>query len=110
MGTAAGLRAAQGHIAAHNGRCAMRSAIQPLVARRPTPAIFRGMAESTSSLDPIAMAHARALLARPVRPQRIWPVLAAAGFLAVSALAFATAMILAPPLHTQHLARVRGAT
>jgi len=79
------------------------------LARRPTPAILGGMAETASALDPIAMAQARALLARPKRPQRVWPVLAAAAALAVSALAFATAMILAPPLHTEHVAHARSA-
>jgi len=79
------------------------------LARRPTPAILRGMAETVSALDSIAMARARALLAPPKRPQRVWPVLAAAAALAVSALAFATAMILAPPLHMEHVAHARGA-
>jgi hypothetical protein len=58
----------------------------------------------SSALDPQAMAQARALLARRERPERMWPVLAAAGLLAVSALAFATAMIMAPPLVSKHLA------
>ena len=79
------------------------------MARRPTPAILRAMAETASTLDPIALARVRVLLARPKRPQRIWPVLAAAAALAVSALAFATAMILAPPLHMEHVAHARGA-
>jgi hypothetical protein len=62
-----------------------------------------GMAETASALDPVAVARARALLVRPPRRQRTWPVLAAAAFMAVSALAFATAMILAPPLTHQHV-------
>jgi hypothetical protein len=63
------------------------------------------MAETASALDPVAMARARALLVRPPRPQKIWPVLAAAAFMAVSALTFATAMVLAPPLTHEHVAR-----
>jgi hypothetical protein len=60
------------------------------------------VASASSALDPDAMEQARALLARPERPERMWPVLAAAGLLAVSALAFATAMIMAPPLVSEH--------
>jgi hypothetical protein len=71
--------------------------------------ILQRMATTDSVLDPDQIARARALLARPERPQRIWPVLAAAAFLAVSALAFATAMILAPPLTSEHVAHARGA-
>ena len=67
------------------------------------------MATPDSVLDPAQLARARALLARPERPQRMWPVLAAAALLAVSALAFATAMILAPPLTSQHVAHPRSA-
>ena len=57
------------------------------------------------ALDPEAMAQARALLASPKRVERMWPVLAAAGFAAVSALAFATAMIMAPPVVSEHVAQ-----
>jgi hypothetical protein len=71
--------------------------------------ILKPMASTDSALDPAQLARARALLVRPERPQRMWPVLAAAAFLAVSALAFATAMILAPPLTSQHVAHQRGA-
>ena len=49
------------------------------------------------------MDRARSLLAAPKRTDRIWPVLAAAGFLAISALAFATAMIMAPPVISEHV-------
>jgi hypothetical protein len=63
------------------------------------------MATLSSALDPDAMARARALIAKPAKPQRMWPVLTAAGFLAIAALTFASAMILAPPLHTQHAAK-----
>ena len=51
------------------------------------------------------MARARALLEPPRRPERVWPVLGAAALLAVSALTFATAMILAPPLTSEHTAK-----
>ena len=63
------------------------------------------MSETFSAIDPAAMARARGLLKPPVRRERIWPVLTAAFVLAVSALAFATSMILAPALVTQHVAR-----
>ncbi len=66
------------------------------------------MVSPSSALDPDAMAQARALLARPERKERLWPVLGAAGFLAISALAFATAMILAPPLTSEHVAHVHN--
>ena len=56
-----------------------------------------------TALDPDAMARARQLLMKPSPRERIWPVLAAAGFLAISALAFATAMILAPPVISEHV-------
>ena len=61
------------------------------------------MPSLTSALDPDAMALARALLARPQPPQRMWPVLGAAALLALSALVFATAMITAPPLTSEHV-------
>lgn len=51
-----------------------------------------------SALDTEAVARARALLRAPVRPERLWPAVAAAALLAASALGFATAMVLAPPL------------
>jgi hypothetical protein len=56
-----------------------------------------------SALDVDALAEARALLARPVERERLWPTLAAAAFAAVSALALATAMVMAPPVVTTHL-------
>jgi hypothetical protein len=61
------------------------------------------MAKPSSALDPDAMAQARALLIRSEPKERLWPVLGAAGLLAISALAFATAMILAPPLTSEHV-------
>lgn len=63
------------------------------------------MSEPTTALDAEAMARARALLEAPRRPERLWPVLGAAGLLAVSALAFATAMIMAPPIVSEHVAK-----
>jgi hypothetical protein len=59
--------------------------------------------ERSSSLDPDALARARALLEPPRPPERLWPVLGAAGLLALSALAFATAMIMAPPVVSEHV-------
>ena len=61
------------------------------------------MEPSESALDPEAMARARALLEPPERRDRLWPVLGAAGLLALSALAFATAMIMAPPVVSEHV-------
>ncbi len=66
------------------------------------------MAAVHPALDAEEIARARALLQPAKRPQRIWPVLTAAAFLAISALAFATAMILAPPLVSQHVAKGVG--
>jgi hypothetical protein len=67
------------------------------------------MTSASSALDIDALARARALLTRPARHERIWPALAAAALLAISALAFATAMIMAPPLVSEHVAHQRGA-
>jgi hypothetical protein len=66
------------------------------------------MADPDSVLDLDALARARALLAPPVRIARMWPALGAAALLAVSALVFATAMLLAPPLTSEHVAWDRG--
>ena len=66
------------------------------------------MESLTSALDPDAMAQARALLVRQEPPQRMWPVLGAAALLAISALIFATAMITAPPLTSEHVAHAHN--
>jgi hypothetical protein len=66
------------------------------------------MVTADSALDAKEIARARALLKPSKSSQRIWPVLAAAAFLAVSALAFATVMVLAPPLVSQHVSAGRG--
>jgi hypothetical protein len=55
------------------------------------------MPPADSVLDPLAMARARRLLATPVRRERVWPTLAAAGFAALGAMVLATAMIFLPP-------------
>ena len=68
-----------------------------------------GMATPLSALDTEAMDRARKLVEGPDRPQTMWPVLGAAALLAVSALAFATAMFVAPPLTSEHSARDHGA-
>ena len=60
------------------------------------------MAMSDSTLDTAALAQVRALLTLPRRPERVWPVLSAAGLLAISSLAFATAMIVSPPVVSRH--------
>jgi hypothetical protein len=62
------------------------------------------MPTADSALDHEKMARARALLAPPERSHSIWPVLSAAAFLALSALVFATAMVMAPPLVSEHVA------
>jgi hypothetical protein len=61
------------------------------------------MSFTESALDPEAMTRARTLLEPPKRRDRLWPELGAAGLLALSALAFATAMIMAPPLISEHV-------
>ncbi len=55
------------------------------------------MDSTDSALDQVAIGRARALLKPPIERERLWPALAAATFAAISALAFATAMIMAPP-------------
>ena len=61
------------------------------------------MSFTESALDSAAMARARILLEPPKPPERLWPVLGAACLLAISALAFATAMIMAPPVISEHV-------
>jgi hypothetical protein len=73
-----------------------------------TPAILRRMASPASALDVDALARARALLEPPARTERVWPALAAAILLAVSALGFATAMLMAPPLTSEHVGHARS--
>jgi hypothetical protein len=58
-----------------------------------------------SALDPQAMQTARRLLSPDRRRERLWPTLAAAAALTLSSLAFALAMVLAPPAVTEHVAR-----
>lgn len=59
------------------------------------------MSLTDSALDPDAIAQARRLLAPEVKKERLWPVVAAAAFAAVAALALAGAMITAPPVVSQ---------
>jgi hypothetical protein len=56
-----------------------------------------------SALDPDALALARSLL-EPIAPRapRMWPAVAAALFAAVCALSLAVAMVIAPPVVTDH--------
>jgi hypothetical protein len=61
------------------------------------------MAAAPTSLDAEALARARALVMPPARKERLWPVLAAALVAALAALSFATAMVLAPPVVTEHV-------
>ena len=60
-----------------------------------------------SILDGAAIAEARALLSAPRPAERLWPVLVAAAALTLASLAFAAAMVVAPPVTTQHT--VQGA-
>ena len=61
------------------------------------------MVAADSALDPEALAYARGLLKPPIVSENLWGVLAAAAFAAISAMAFATAMIMAPPATTSGL-------
>jgi hypothetical protein len=56
-----------------------------------------------SALDVEALARARQLIGPRKRPERLWPAVAAAALAACTALGFATAMILAPPVVTEHV-------
>lgn len=67
------------------------------------------MAAADSALDRAEMDRARALLAPSRRAESVWPPLGAAALLAVSALAFATAMIMAPALVREHVPTERSA-
>jgi hypothetical protein len=68
------------------------------------------MPSPDSALDTGQINRIRSLLASTKHRERLWPVIAAAAFLAISALAFATAMIMAPPLISEHVAAERGAS
>jgi hypothetical protein len=66
------------------------------------------MADAAHAIDPDALARARALTARRARASSMWPVLAAAAALAISAIVFATVMVTAPPLTREHPAQARS--
>jgi len=61
-----------------------------------------------SALNCEKMDRARRLLETPKRTERLWPVVGAAALLAASTLIFATAMVMAPPLTSEHVAHQRG--
>lgn len=63
------------------------------------------MSMSDSALDPGDVARARALLKTPMRRDPMWPALLAATALAVTSVVFATVMVLAPPVQTEHTAQ-----
>lgn len=63
------------------------------------------MAGDDSVLDAAALATARRLLSPVARRERVWPALAAALALTAASLAFATAMVLAPPPVSEHAVR-----
>jgi hypothetical protein len=63
------------------------------------------MAMRDSALDPSDVARARALLKVPVRKDPMWPALLAATALALTSVVFATIMVLAPPVTTEHVAK-----
>jgi hypothetical protein len=60
--------------------------------------------DARAALDRDALARARALLTPPPRPDPMWPALVAATVLAITSVAFATIMVLAPPSVTRHVA------
>lgn len=62
------------------------------------------MANADSVLDHEALAYAKALLKPPLERENLWAALGAALFAAVSALAFAVAMVMAPPVTSSKLA------
>lgn len=66
--------------------------------------VVGAMLRAMSAIDPAEIARARALLKPAKSPERLWPVMSAAALLAISALGFATAMVLAPPLVSESLA------
>lgn len=74
-----------------------------MFALQPDAAHPHPMAVADSAIDHEALAYARGLLKPPIRRENLWGVIAAAAFAAVSALAFATAMIMAPPVTSSHL-------
>jgi hypothetical protein len=61
------------------------------------------LADALPPLD--LLDQARFKLRRPVYAERTWPAVLAAAFFAATALAFATASIMAPPLTLSHAAR-----
>ncbi len=62
------------------------------------------MAIADSALDREALAYARGLLRAPQPRENLWAVLGAALLCAAAAMAFAVAMVMAPPAVTSHLA------
>ncbi|MBL8555752.1 MAG: hypothetical protein JNL41_15870 [Phenylobacterium sp.] len=62
------------------------------------------MALRDSAMDASEVARARALLQPPARRDPMWPALVAATALALTSVLFATIMVLAPPVTTQHTA------
>ncbi|MBN9318836.1 MAG: hypothetical protein BGN86_13295 [Caulobacterales bacterium 68-7] len=61
------------------------------------------MAMTDSALDPAAVSYIRGLLKPPLQKDGRWAALAAAAFAALTAMAFAISMIMAPPTTTRHL-------
>ncbi|MBI2251073.1 MAG: hypothetical protein HYU61_15210 [Brevundimonas diminuta] len=62
------------------------------------------MPTTDSVLDHEALAYAKALLKPPLEKENVLAALGAALFAAVSALAFAVAMVMAPPVTSSKLA------
>ncbi len=63
------------------------------------------MALLESTLDPVALGRARALLKPPMRRESILPVMGAAALAAVSALVLAYSMLLVPPASPGRVSR-----
>jgi hypothetical protein len=75
------------------------------MARAPRRGHHPAMAITDSALDTTGTGRIRALLTPRPRKERMWPALGAAVLAAVSALAFATAMLMAPPLISEHVVK-----
>ncbi len=63
---------------------------------------------ASSALDSIALAQAWAFLEPTQQREPVGPVLGAAALLAIAALSFAGAMIMAPPVISEHVAPQRA--
>ncbi len=63
------------------------------------------MANADSTIDREALRTARVLLSPRMRREKLWPAVTAAIALTIASFAFAVAMVLAPPVTTEHTVR-----